>query len=408
MAKQADTGVYQLKDGNWGYRFKVFVDGKAIYKKCSRDENGNRFFNKRTAIEARKRAIREQKQTAGKGDCVSIPPKEKTYAEVYKEYCENGRKDRAYNTRKKQDSLWDNHMKVRFGKRKLTAVSVGEIQDYLTVLYYEDGYSYLYVESFLKMFYLILGQAYSRGYMETMDYNRFCVNRDTKIHMPKKKVDEDEDIRIFTRDELAVMDEYFVGTNVETAYLLGRYCGLRINECFGLKWEQIDTKRGILRIEQQEQYQNGLIKLVPLKTRNARRTIYMCDKVKAHFERLEAQRNAFTPEDEQIRQQNQRFIIDTNGEKISSLELVNTLPNGKIQTVNSMKYHSRVMKQKYAIDFTYHFLRHTYGTHLATLNTPTHILCQQMGHGKIETTKKYYIAVSQNGVEALLANLNRM
>ena len=41
MAKQADTGVYQLKDGNWGYRFKVFVDGKAIYKKCSRDENGN-------------------------------------------------------------------------------------------------------------------------------------------------------------------------------------------------------------------------------------------------------------------------------------------------------------------------------------------------------------------------------
>ena len=67
MAKQADTGVYQLKDGNWGYRFKVFVDGKAIYKKCSRDENGNLFFNKRTAIEARKRAIREQKQTAGKG-----------------------------------------------------------------------------------------------------------------------------------------------------------------------------------------------------------------------------------------------------------------------------------------------------------------------------------------------------
>ena len=178
--------------------------------------------------------------------------------------------------------------------------------------------------------------------------------------------------------------------------------------CFGLKWEQIDTKRGIIRIEQQEQYQNGLIKLVPLKTRNARRTIYMCDKVKAHFERLEAQRNAFTPEDEQIRQQNQRFIIDTNGEKISSLELVNTLPNGKIQTVNSMKYHSRVMKQKYGIDFKYHFLRHTYGTHLATLNTPTHILCQQMGHGKIETTKKYYIAVSQNGVEALLANLNRM
>lgn len=86
------------------------------------------------------------------------------------------------------------------------------------------------------------------------------------------------------------------GTNAETAYMLGRYCGLRINECFGLKWKQIDTKRGTIRIEHQEQYQDGLIKLVPLKTRDARRTIYMCDKVKTHFESLEAQRKVFTPE----------------------------------------------------------------------------------------------------------------
>lgn len=36
MAKTGRHGRLQLKDGNWGYRFKVFVDGKAIYKKCSR------------------------------------------------------------------------------------------------------------------------------------------------------------------------------------------------------------------------------------------------------------------------------------------------------------------------------------------------------------------------------------
>lgn len=408
MAKQADTGVYQLKDGNWGYRFKVCINGKAIYKKCSKDENGNLFSSKRVAIEARKRAIKEQKQSAEKRMATANASQSKTYGDVYREYCENGRKDRAYNTRKKQDSLWENHLEQRFGKRELTAVSTGEIRDYLTMLYYDNDYSFMYVESFLKMFYLILGQAYSRGYLETSEYNRLCVNKDTKIRMPKKKVDEDEDIRIFTEDELAIMDEYFKGTNAETAYMLGRYCGLRINECFGLKWKQIDTKCGTIRIEQQEQYQDGLIKLVPLKTRNARRTIYMCDKVKAYFARLEAQHKAFTPEQEEIRQQNQWFIFDGDGKKISSLELVNTLPNGKIQTVNSMKYHSRLLKQKYHIDFKFHFLRHTYGTHLATLNTPTHILCQQMGHGKIETTKKYYIGVSQKGVDTLLQNLNKM
>lgn len=71
-----------------------------------------------------------------------------------------------------------------------------------------------------------------------------------------------------------------------------------------------------------------------------------------------------------------------------------------------MKYHSRTLKQDYGINFKYHFLCHTYGTNLATANTPTHILCNQMGHGKIETTKKYYIGVSQNGIDALLKNLN--
>ncbi len=62
--------------------------------------------------------------------------------------------------------------------------------------------------------------------------------------------------------------------------MLGRYCGLRINECYGLKWSNVDVVNGTILIDRQMQYQNGLIKLVPLKTRNAKRTIYMCNKLK--------------------------------------------------------------------------------------------------------------------------------
>ena len=81
-----------------------------------------------------------------------------------------------------------------------------------------------------------------------------CVNKDTKIHMPKAKVDERLDIVAFTRAECDIMDEYFAGTNTETAYLLGRYCGLRINECFGLKWDCVDLENGMIRIERQIPY----------------------------------------------------------------------------------------------------------------------------------------------------------
>ena len=411
MAKQQDTGVYQLQNGNWAFRFKVVVNGKPVYKKCSKDEAGEPFTNKRSAIKARKQAIEAEKANEGQTTTqapAQIPVVSKTIAEVYAEYCEKGRKDRAFQTIRKQDSLWLNHLKEKFGDRTIDSITTAEVQDYLSKLYYEDGYAYMYVEGFLKMFYLLFGQAYSRGYMETKRYNRLCVNKDTKIHMPKMKVDEDTDIHIFSDSQLAIMDDYFLGSNAETAYMLGRYCGLRINECYGLKWEQVDLENGTIRIEQQMAYQNGLIKLAPLKTRNARRTIYLCDKIKDHLTMLDKQRQSITPEQAQQREQNQTFILAGNGEKVSSLDLVNCLPNGKIQTVNSMKYHSRTLKTAYGIEFKYHYLRHTYGTHLATLNTPTHILCNQMGHGKIETTKKYYITVSQNGIDALMRNLNQM
>lgn len=151
------------------------------------------------------------------------------------------------------------------------------------------------------------------------------------------------DVVSFSKEEIARLDEYFTGTNAETAYLLGRYCGLRINECYGLKWKNIDIEKGTITIDRQMQYQEGLIKLVPLKTRNARRTMYMSPTLKAHFVELKRERDSAQEELAAQREQNQTFITDIDGKKISSLELVNSLSNGKIQTVNSMKYHSRTI-----------------------------------------------------------------
>lgn len=251
-----------------------------------------------------------------------------------------------YNTIRKQDSLWKNHLSARFGSRFVDEVSAAEVVDYLTELYCGRGLSYRYVESFLKQFYLLFGQAYSRNYLDVDSYNKLCINKDTKIHMPKLKTDDDLDIVAFSKEELAVLDDYFHGTNAETAYLLGRYCGLRINECYGLKWSNVDVVNGTILIDRQMQYQNGLIKLVPLKTRNAKRTIYMCDKLKVYFQELAARRERDMLQYAALREQNQRIIEDLGGKKISSTELVNCLPDGKIQTVNSMKYPSRELKSE--------------------------------------------------------------
>ena len=226
--------------------------------------------------------------------------------------------------------------------------------------------------------------------------------------MPKMKIDEDTDIVVFNKDELERLDSYFKGTNAETAYMLGRYCGMRINECYGLKWSDIDFENNSIRIERQMQYQDGLIKLVPLKTRNAKRTIFMNEKLKDYllnaYEQYQQAEKTLTAQ----RQQNQTMIINTNGNLAASTLLVNTLSNGKIQTVNSMKYHTRVIKQTLEISFKFHYLRHTYGTRLAELNTPTHILCKQMGHGSGRVTEQYYLAVSKNGIEILKDKIDNL
>lgn len=407
MSKQlSETGVYQLDNGYWAYRFIIKVNGENKIQRRSKGLDGQPFKTQKQAARARSKAIEQEQINA------LLPPKKeivrKTVQEVFREYCEYGRNGKAYSTIRKQDSLWENHLKERFGGRYLDEITIADISDYLDELYYVEDRAYSYVESFLKMFYLIYGQAYSRDYISTELYHKMCVNKDTKIHMPKMKIDEDNDIVYFTKREMKVLDEYFKGTNAETAYMLGKYCGLRINECYGLKWDNIDLQQGIITIDRQMYYHNGVIRLMPVKTRAARRKIFMCDKLIQYFEELVQQQEIYKEEYKLQREQKQLLLADVDGQRISSVDLVNALPNGKIQSVNSMKYHTRLLKEKHNITFKYHYLRHTYGTRLAELNTPTHLLCNQMGHSGSHVTQKYYIAISEDGIQELKNNLGNM
>lgn len=397
MSKAEQKGAFQLPNGMWGYRFTLTVNGKKKDFKRTKDEFGNPFKTQKAALKARDVAMR--KEHIGRNH--KPAKKRMTVAEVYVEYCEKGRCDKAYGTIKKQDSLWKNHISHTFGKRFVDDISVSEVVDYLSMLYYQENRAYKYVESFLKMFYLIFGQAYSRNYLDVDTYNTLCVNKNTKIHMPKMKIDENEEIVAFSAEETSLLDEYFKGTNAETAYMLGKYCGLRINECYGLKWSNVDFENNSIRIEYQMQYQDGLIKLSPLKTRNARRTVYMNSKLTEYLLTLKQEVDENAVKNAKVRAQNQTIITDADGSPLSSLSLVNSLSNGKIQTINSMKYHSQKIRHTLGINFKYHYLRHTYGTRLAEQNIPSHLLCNQMGHASSKVTEKYYIAITKQGSEII-------
>ena len=98
MAKPNDVGVYRKDNGVWEYRFVTTVNGKQIQRKKCTDANGNKLMTKSAAIAARHAAIQAVRDEIAP----KKKPRNRTVKAVYDEYCKSGRRDRAYQTIRKQ------------------------------------------------------------------------------------------------------------------------------------------------------------------------------------------------------------------------------------------------------------------------------------------------------------------
>ena len=134
----------------------------------------------------------------------------------------------------------------------------------------------------------------------------------------------------------------------------------------------------------------------------------MADPLYEYLRYLKSKTEEFNARKAEVRSQKSIMIPTSTDEMVSSLEMVNSLPNGKVQTVNSMKFHSRNIKDTLNINFKYHYLRHTFGTRMAEMNTPIFLLCNQMGHASSKVTERYYIGMSKRGIDLLINNLNHI
>ena len=89
MTKASSTGVFQLPNGMWGFRYAFILNGKQKDIRRNKDENGNPFKTERAAIKAREATIIQVQ-----ADLLQLPKpvkKRMTLEEVYAEYCETGR-----------------------------------------------------------------------------------------------------------------------------------------------------------------------------------------------------------------------------------------------------------------------------------------------------------------------------
>ena len=283
-------------------------------------------------------------------------------------------------------------------------MSAGEVNLWLADLM-DDDYAYGYVEGFLKFFYVIIGTAYRHNYINRSQYAKLCEDKKARITMPCDK--PRHDIVVYNKEELKQLDEYFSGTPVETAYLIGKFCGLRINETFGLKWDHVCFEGGYIKIDRQQQYIDGILSLVKPKTKNAYRNVVMPQTLINHLLLIRSELTALSPGEKQRRELRARRIIDIDGTVISAAELVNCSLDGTLYTRNSFKYHARELK-KIGIEFRYHNLRHTYGSRMANAGIPQHLLLKMMGHGNIGVTQQYYLGVNDESIDIIKKKLEEI
>ena len=77
------TGVYQLSNGLWAFRYTVSMNGKKKDVKKTKDESGKPFKTEKAAFRARESAIaRELHSRTSKPQIPRM-----MMCEVYKEYC---------------------------------------------------------------------------------------------------------------------------------------------------------------------------------------------------------------------------------------------------------------------------------------------------------------------------------
>lgn len=413
MAKNNDIGLFQLKNGNWAYRVIIDRKNQKTDTTCRQDEQGNPFKTKKQAKEARKSRLFELKQPR------EPVIKDVKLSEVYNKYIKEGTRGKAPATIKKQKSMWENHVKKNFGDKYLSDVTLLDLQNYLAKLYnygdgmdtHNGGYSFKYVEGFLKFFYLLFGQAYRQDLIEPVRYTKMFLDSGTRLAMPKMTQEDAElydNVKAYTPHQIAAIDSVFSRGNCYTAFLLGYHLGVRISECFSLTWDDVNWNEGTITINKQMICQDSCFALYPVKTLKSVRTIDMGE---------ELQNYLYEEWIYQLSQKDQlgdgyratEIVVDrtkSRHEKIVGGGFINRKENGELLTINSIKYWTRIIKEELNIDFKYHSLRKTHATMMANLNTPVLELMQRLGHKKFETTMVYYINSNELARDKLKSNLD--
>lgn len=388
-------GTVRKRGGKWSYRVDFTgTDGKRVQK-----EKGG-FATKKEANAA---------MTAIENDLLKtgeyIEPNHRiTMQQLFEEFItEEAPVTRKYATIVRYKSLYRNQIGPEFGVNYLYQISTDRIQKFLNYKIQEEkskmsghteqGLSASYVRS-LYNFLLVLF-TYARK-------KKKYIRNDPmeEVVPPKDYRAYGKEIRYYTQDQIEWMDKRFQSTNLYTAYLLGLYLGVRVGECFALRFSDIDWNKRTIKVGAQLQFQNKVWSLVYPKTPNSIREVKMNQKLvdylkslqKKYSENKELFGGGWKGENKVMDRRPEFY--GNPGVMLTVEDFINVKPNGEMYVTSSDKTLSRICKKEAGFDFKFHYLRHTHATILASKGVNPRYVMDRLGHGKIDVTLKYYTHVT--------------
>lgn len=188
---------------------------------------------------------------------------------------------------------------------------------------------------------------------------------------------EHKEINPLDREQAKALLEVASGDRLEALYVLAVHTGMREGELLGLKWDDVDLERGVLRLRHGLVREGGKTALGDLKTPKSRRSVRLtraaAEALRSHLER-------------------QLEEMERMGSLYQPGGLVFATQTGTLINPSNLRNRSfkPLLKRAGLRDICFHDLRHTCATLLLSQGTHPKLVQELLGHATIAMTLDTY------------------
>lgn len=307
--------------------------------------------------------------------------------------------------------FYDHFVRDNFGMKKLIEVKYSDVLQYYYYLLNDLDVSISTVET-------IHGLLHPTFTLAVRDDIIRKNPTDGVMAEISKKTSKSSGIRhALTRDQQRAFMDYMAKHPVYYHWwplftvLLGT--GMRIGECLGIRWEDLDFEKRIVSVNHSIVYRystqkkDTTINVSLPKTEAGIRTIPMLDIVKDAFD-IEKEEQAITGENTQVIDGMSGFVFCNRFNKVHNPQTVNDTIRRICKNYNAEEALNAKKEGREPIilpDFSCHHLRHTFCTRLCETETNLKVIQDIMGHRSIETTMNIYAEATHEMKQKSFENL---